>query len=104
MYFTKIYLKYIVCVLYLLPIVDIVPGHCQCQEEVCTQGGSCPGWPYLKQEDKYDKTNKENKFIAVTQGKHQIHFAAPQVCLNLVVQSISRHKFSTTAITCLCFD
>lgn len=34
---------------YLLPTADTLPGRFPCQEEVCTRGGSCPGWPYLEQ-------------------------------------------------------
>lgn len=41
---------------YLLPIADILPGRCRCQEEVYTRGGSCPGWPYLEQRDKDHNT------------------------------------------------
>ena len=66
---------------YLLPSADILPDRCRCQEEVYTRGGSCPGWPYLEQRDKYHDAapNKarEQSRCKDSRRKHQIHFAAP---------------------------
>lgn len=74
---------------YLLPIADTVPGRCPCQEEVCTPGGSCPGWPYLEQQgqisqhgaEQGNKTHRRKRKLA--KKKHQIHFAALLVKLQV---------------------
>lgn len=79
---------------YLRPIADIVPDRCLCQEEVYTQGGSCPGWPYLEQTDKYHNmmwnmaySRKQTHRLA-----DQIHFAGPlvklQVNINIQLYSL----------------
>lgn len=82
---------------YLRPIADILPGHCPCQEEVYTQGGSCPGWPYLEQQDKYHNKmwNKakprKRTHCKNLQRNHQIPFSAQLVILevNMNVQLYS---------------
>lgn len=82
---------------YLLPIADILPGRCPCQEEVYTQGGSCPGWPYLEQQDKYhnkmwNKTKpRKQTHCKNLQRNHQIPFSAQLVILevNMNVQLYS---------------
>lgn len=100
---------------YLLPIADTSPGRCPCQEEVCTQGGSCPGWPYLEQRDKHHKQAAERGQTKETNSpqRHsrksiksilQPDFAKLQVNMNVVAQSISRHTFCLIVITSLCFD
>lgn len=75
---------------YLRPSADSVPGRCPCQEEVCTQGGSCPGWPYLERRDKHhdtvrkqdnsrEKINREKERGKKEDGRHQTDFTAARL-------------------------
>lgn len=106
---------------YLRPSADSVPGRCPCQEEVCTQGGSCPGWPYLEQRDKHHDTvrkqantrkNKQQKKNRESEERrweasNRFYCSALKGCKRLRGQqarSISGDALHLTVITSLCFD